>query len=205
MLDEADLWAPQRAQPDGGELLGRVEEIVRRGRIRGFVPWLITQRPAVLHKDVLSQADVLIAMKLTSAQDRGAIGNWIEGQADRLAGRSILAALPRLRQGEGWVWAPTDGVLLPARFPSIRTRDTSATPRRPMRAEAGATALPAADPDALIEALAGLVEETEEEMLEAETGGRVSAAELAQTVRHLRAELARAQARLNALERERGS
>jgi len=54
VLDEADLWAPQRAQPGGHELLGRVEEIVRRGRVRGFVPWLITQRPAVLHKDVRS-------------------------------------------------------------------------------------------------------------------------------------------------------
>ena len=51
VLDEADLWAPQRTQPDGLELLGRVEEIVRRGRVRGFVPWLITQRPAVLNPD----------------------------------------------------------------------------------------------------------------------------------------------------------
>ncbi len=50
VLDEADLWAPQRVQQDGFDLLGRVEEIVRRGRVRGFVPWLITQRPAVLHK-----------------------------------------------------------------------------------------------------------------------------------------------------------
>ena len=28
---------------------------MRRGRVRGFIPWLIMQRPAVLHKDVLSQ------------------------------------------------------------------------------------------------------------------------------------------------------
>jgi len=103
VLDEADLWAPQRGQPDGYDLLQRVEEIVRRGRIRGFVPWLITQRPAVLHKDVLSQADILVLMKLTSSQDREAVGRWIEGQADRAEGRRILAALPRLARGEGWV------------------------------------------------------------------------------------------------------
>ncbi len=42
MLDEADLWAPQRVQADGYDLLGRIEEIVRRGRVRGFIPWLIT-------------------------------------------------------------------------------------------------------------------------------------------------------------------
>ncbi len=103
VLDEADLWAPQRGQPDGYDLLQRVEEIVRRGRVRGFVPWLITQRPAVLHKDVLSQADVLISMKLTSSQDRTAIGRWIEGQADRTEGRRILALLPQLGRGSGWV------------------------------------------------------------------------------------------------------
>ena len=74
VLDEADLWAPQRPLPDQTGLLGHIEEIVRRGRVRGFIPWLITQRPAVVHKDVLSQADILIAMKLTASQDRDAIG-----------------------------------------------------------------------------------------------------------------------------------
>ena len=131
VLDEADLWALQRVQLDGYDLLGRIEEIVRRGRVRGFVPWLITQRPAVLHKDVLSQADILISMKLTSSQDRAAVGRWIEGQADRVEGRRILAALPR---GEGWVWAPSDGVLARVAFPPIRTFDSSGTPPRQERA-----------------------------------------------------------------------
>jgi DNA helicase HerA-like ATPase len=74
VLDEADLWAPQRPIKGWEGLLGHIEEIVRRGRVRGFIPWLITQRPAVVHKDVLSQADILIAMKLTASQDRDAIG-----------------------------------------------------------------------------------------------------------------------------------
>jgi hypothetical protein len=68
VLDEADLWAPQRPIKGWEGLLGHIEEIVRRGRVRGFIPWLITQRPAVVHKDVLSQADILIAMKLTRAR-----------------------------------------------------------------------------------------------------------------------------------------
>jgi hypothetical protein len=154
VLDEADLWAPQRAQSDGYDLLQRVEEIVRRGRIRGFVPWLITQRPAVLHKDVLSQADVLVSMKLTSSQDREAVGRWIEGQADRAEGRRILGALPRLARGEGWVWAPSDGVLERVAFPSIRTFDSSQTPLRPGRA-AVPGGLVAVDLTAIAAALAG--------------------------------------------------
>ena len=153
VLDEADLWAPQRTQPDGHELLGRVEEIVRRGRVRGFVPWLITQRPAVLHKDILSQADILVSMKLTSSQDRAAVGRWIEGQADRAEGRRILGALPQLRRGEGWVWAPGEGVLAPVSFPRIRTFDSSQTPKR--KDQAGTSrALAAVDPSAIARALA---------------------------------------------------
>jgi hypothetical protein len=127
VLDEADLWAPQRVQLDGYDLLGRVEEIVRRGRTRGFVPWLITQRPAVLHKDVLSQADILVSMKL------------------------ILAALPRLERGEGWVWAPSDGVLARVAFPRIQTFDSSGAPRRMERLQAPAPV----DVSALVAALAG--------------------------------------------------
>jgi len=153
VLDEADLWAPQRVPADGHDLLGRVEEIVRRGRVRGFVPWLITQRPAVLHKDVLSQADILVSMKLTSSQDRAAIGRWIDGQADQAEGRRILAALPQLDRGEGWVWAPGDGVLAKVAFPRIRTLDSSQTPRRDTQAFTGRV-LPSLDLSATRRALA---------------------------------------------------
>ena len=155
VLDEADLWAPQRVQQDGFGLLGRVEEIVRRGRVRGFVPWLITQRPAVLHKDVLSQADVLVSMKLTASQDWAAVGRWIEGQADRAEGRRILAALPQLRRGEGWVWAPGDGVLAKIAFPRIRTLDGSRAPRR-AEVDTPPRTLAALDVAAARDALAGM-------------------------------------------------
>ena len=152
VLDEADLWAPQRTQHSGQALLGRIEEIVRRGRVRGFVPWLITQRPAVLHKDVLSQADILVSMKLTASQDREAVGRWIEGQADRAEGKRILAALPRLGRGEGWVWAPSDGVLAQVAFPYIRSFDSSRTPHRDERVTTPRT-LAAVDLSAIIAAL----------------------------------------------------
>ena len=130
VLDEADLWAPQRPIKGWESLLGHIEEIVRRGRVRGFIPWLITQRPAVVHKDVLSQADILIAMKLTASQDRDAIGGWIEGQADRQEGKRILGDLPRLQRGEGYLWAPGHGILERVSFPALRTFDSSRTPKR---------------------------------------------------------------------------
>lgn len=128
VFDEADLWAPQKSSEP--MLQSRMEEIVRRGRIKGFIPWLITQRPAVLSKDVLSQVDGLIAFKLTASQDRDAIGAWIEGQADRAQGREILASLPTMQQGQGVVWVPGRGVLTTARFPPKTTFDSSRTPKR---------------------------------------------------------------------------
>lgn len=152
VLDEADLWAPQRPLPDANLLLGRIEEIVRRGRVRGFIPWLITQRPAVIHKDVLSQADILIAMKLTSSQDRDAIGGWIEGQADRIEGKRILADLPKLGRGDGYLWAPGGGVLERVSFPAITTFDSSRSPKRGERIAAPWT-LAAVDLSAITAAL----------------------------------------------------
>jgi hypothetical protein len=128
VIDEADLFAPQRALPDQTVMLSRMEQIVRRGRVRGFRPWMITQRPAELHKSVLSQANTLIAMQLTAPQDRDAIGAWIEGQADRDEGKKILANLPKLKKGEGWIWSPSHDVLKRAKFPAIKTFDSSRTP-----------------------------------------------------------------------------
>ena len=188
VLDEADLWAPQRVPPDGYDLLGHVEEIVRRGRVRGFVPWLITQRPAVLHKDVLSQADILVSMKLTSSQDRAALGRWFEGQAERAEGRRILAALPQLGRGEGWVWAPSKRVLAQVAFPRIRSFDSSAAPRRPERVRATGPR-PPVDLSAIAAALAG----TEGASPGGDEGWRISELErrLRQRDRDLTAALAR--------------
>ncbi|HVB68006.1 MAG TPA: helicase HerA-like domain-containing protein [Acetobacteraceae bacterium] len=128
VLDEADEMAPQRPLPESRVLLHRVDQIVRRGRSRGFRVVMVTQRPAVLHKDVLSQAATLVAMKLTAPQDRAALGAWIEGQADRDKGREILAGLPRLKTGQGWVWWPEGELLRQVAFPPIATFDSSSAP-----------------------------------------------------------------------------
>lgn len=128
VFDEADLWAPQKSLEPA--LQNLMEQIVRRGRVKGFIPWLITQRPAVLSKDVLSQADGLVAMKLTSSQDRDALGAWIEGQADRADEKRMLARLPQLARGQGIVWIPGRGVLSEVQFGSKSTFDSSATPKR---------------------------------------------------------------------------
>lgn len=128
VIDEADEFAPQRIGPDQTAMFSRIDRIVRRGRNRGFRVTMISQRPAVLNKDILSQAATLIAMKLTAPQDRAALSSWIEGQADRDRGREVIDSLPRLQLGEGWIWWPEGELLERVRFPAIRTFDSSRTP-----------------------------------------------------------------------------
>ncbi len=153
IVDEADRFSPQRMSPETTRLHERMEEIVRRGRVRGFTPWLITQRPASLNKDVLSQATALICMRMTGAQDRGAIGDVIEGQADKATAKAIIDAMPRHKVGEGIVWAPMQGILAPARFPHIKTFDSMSADTAHKHAS---RPLPAIDVDSLKEKLASV-------------------------------------------------
>ncbi|MGC2521411.1 MAG: hypothetical protein WA417_02075, partial [Stellaceae bacterium] len=198
VLDEADLWAPQRPIKGWEGLLGHIEEIVRRGRVRGFIPWLITQRPAVVHKDVLSQADILIAMKLTASQDRDAVGGWIEGQADRQEGKRILGDLPRLPRGEGYLWAPGRGILERAAFPAIRTFDSSRTPQRGERLAVPRT-LAAVDLTAIVADLAAVESENPQEP---KTPPRRRSNEDRQRQAQLERELAEAKVRIVDLEQQ---
>lgn len=128
IFDEADMFAPQKSSEPMLQAL--MEGIVRRGRVKGFIPWLITQRPAVLSKDVLSQADGVVAMKLTMAHDRRAMKGWVEATADPSQWRDIDAKLPTLTTGHGFVWIPSRGVIAPAAFPTKQSFDSSRTPVR---------------------------------------------------------------------------
>lgn len=134
VFDEADIFAPQSLVGDkdgpAPRLLGMMETVVRRGRVKGFIPWLISQRPAVLNKNVLSQADGLVAFKLTSSQDRDAIGAWVEGQADKGVWKDMYGDLATLERGQGVVWMPSRKVLEIVKFPPKKTFDSSRTPKR---------------------------------------------------------------------------
>lgn len=130
IVDEADLFAPQKPGKGDEALLGHMENIVRRGRVKGFIPWLISQRPAVLNKNVLSQVDGLIAFMLTASHDRNALDAWIEGQADPGQGKQIKDALPTLPVGTGVVWLPRRQILATGAFPPKLTFDSSRTPKR---------------------------------------------------------------------------
>lgn len=130
VLEEADVFAPQNPLGDDSKALhGEIDWIARRGRSRGFRLLTITQRPARLSKDVLTQANTLIIHRLPSPQDRRAAEAWVNGNGDQEKSREVFNTLAGLAVGEAWVLAQDPPMLGRYRFPIIRTLDTSATPK----------------------------------------------------------------------------
>jgi hypothetical protein len=129
-IDEAHLFCPQGrvSDPNSAQMLHAANNLISLGRARGLRVTLISQRPAKMHKDSLTQVHSLIAMRLIAPQDRAAVEDWIADQADVKRGKEIIASLPSLKTGEGYLWAPELGILERMKFPKISTFDSSATP-----------------------------------------------------------------------------
>jgi uncharacterized protein len=130
VLDEADAFAPQRPMKGQERLLGAIEDLVRRGRARGLGVTLVTQRAAVLSKDVLAQAEVLVALRTIAPQDREAIDAWIRVHGTPKERETLMGSLPSLPIGTAWFWSP--GWLDTFQRVRVRRRETfdsSATPR----------------------------------------------------------------------------
>lgn len=106
VVDEADAFVPQRPTPDGTKAYGAIDTVVRRGRSSGFGTMLISQRAAVLAKDVLTQTEILVCHQTTGPQDRKALEVWVD-QADDSENRKVfMDSLKSLKTGEAWFWSP---------------------------------------------------------------------------------------------------
>jgi hypothetical protein len=135
-VDEADQFAPQGRSGFGVEesrMLGAMEDIVRRGRKRGIGCTLISQRPAVLNKNVLTQAEVLVAMRLVHPKDIDAIREWVNVHGDPNTAKAMIAELPTLPVGTAWWWSPGWGDFF--QRVAIRHRDTFDSGATPLAGE----------------------------------------------------------------------
>jgi hypothetical protein len=128
MVDEADQLAPQRVAADQARLLHNMEMLIRQGRQRGIFMWMLTQRPAVINKNLLSQAETLIAMKMTGPQDRGAIRDWMDAHDPEKAA-AVEKDLAKLSVGQAWAWVPGEDFLERVQFPMFETYDSGRTPK----------------------------------------------------------------------------
>ncbi|WP_217430818.1 helicase HerA-like domain-containing protein [Sphingomonas bacterium] len=127
-VDEADQLAPQRVAAEQAKLLHNMEMLIRQGRQRGIFMWMLTQRPAVINKNLLSQAETLIAMKMTGPQDRKAIRDWMDAHDPEKA-QEVEGDLAKLEVGQAWAWVPSADFLQRVQFPLFETYDSGRTPQ----------------------------------------------------------------------------
>jgi hypothetical protein len=131
IVDESDIFAPQIPQSSAAQRsLRAMNQLTRRYRYKGIGVTLITQRPAELHKSVLGQIDLLIALRVVSPQDIKALDEWIKRNASEAERGQFLATLSGLETGRAWIWSPQWLRLF--QQVAIRTRntyDSSQTPK----------------------------------------------------------------------------
>lgn len=133
IIDEADAIAPQKPQQGEERMLGAAEDIVRRGGQRGIGCILVTQRSAVLNKNVLTQSQILVALRTIAPQDLKAMDEWIQVHGERDQRKTLMDSLPSLPVGDAWFWSPgwptTEGIFKRIHVLPIETFDSGATPK----------------------------------------------------------------------------
>ncbi len=162
-IDEAHRFAPQFVRGDDANMVGAVSDLVLGGRQAGIGVTLITQRSAKLNKDVLTQAEILIAGQITGPQDKKAVREWIEDNADIDEQKAFIKSLATLKRGELWVWSPSFlKCLSKVNIRKKRTFDSSATPKAGAKSRRPKMRAKPLDLEALRSTLAETIKQAEE-------------------------------------------
>lgn len=101
-LDEADLFAPQKLLAESkhhGRCLAAVDNMVRRGRTHGLGGTLISQRVAVVNKNVLTQTRQLFLLQTGAPHDLRAVASWFTADVKDEQISNCLDELPVLPSG----------------------------------------------------------------------------------------------------------
>jgi hypothetical protein len=127
-LDEADEFVPQQPQRDQILMLAILKRIWQRGRIKGIGGTIISQRSAVVHKTLLSQSEMLIALRTVAPQDRDALAAWFKswGTEEQIA--EFEKTISNLPQYHAWFWSPRHHLFVQGKARKLETFDSSATP-----------------------------------------------------------------------------
>jgi len=118
IVEEAHEFVPEQGAPDDvGETLIRV---AKRGRKRGLGVCALSQRPASVSKDYITQCDWLVWHRLTWENDTKVVA--------RILGSEAAEDVEDLDDGEAIVMTDWDGRVQRVRFRRKHTFDAGATP-----------------------------------------------------------------------------
>jgi hypothetical protein len=158
-LEEADEFIPQTVTRELRGCVNVWSRIVTKGRQRGLGCTMLSQRSAMVNKNVTTQTDMLIALRTTAKPDRERVREWVDYHA---VSAELVNSLPSLRDGEAWVCSPEWlGKVVRVRFRRRRTFDSGATPTSPVQTRT--VILPGVDLSVVRERLAAMVERVQEE------------------------------------------
>lgn len=137
VVDEADMFMPQRPERDENLMLNRFQTLCRRGRSKGIGIVLISQRSASLHKGCLSQTELMVAHQTTAPHDKRAVEDWVIIHGDEERRKKFMNLLPTLKVGRAVVWSPSWlDIFKEVQVRRKETYDSSETPRVGVRRRA---------------------------------------------------------------------
>ena len=117
-VEEAHEFIPQRG--GGDDLSKMLIRVAKRGRKRGLGVCAMSQRPAAVDKDFITQCDWIVWHRLTWDNDTAVV--------DRILGAEAADVVQSLDTGEALVMTDWDESLNRIRFRQKRTHDAGATP-----------------------------------------------------------------------------
>ncbi len=158
-LEEADEYLPQSVSGAIAKLHNDGQRVFTKGGQRGLGGSLVTQRPARLHNDVLTQTDNLVAMRNTAPTERKQIRLWTDHHNQS---KEIVDSLPSLADGEAWFVSPHRmGFVGRIRFRRRETFDSGRTPSVVVQGKRRPPTLADIDIPAIAEAMKATQEEAE--------------------------------------------
>jgi (2Fe-2S) ferredoxin len=131
VIDEADEFAPQSLQGSRHQkrCLDEIDRFVRRGRKKGLGSTLISQRSAVVNKNILSQVDGLFLLNMVAPGDLEAVDDWLKL---RVAAEQRIECLGQLSNlPPGMAYFTQSGANPMFRRFKVRKRDTFDSGRTP--------------------------------------------------------------------------
>lgn len=128
-LDEADMFVPQKLPKNATGMFSAYDAIVRRGGVYGIGVTLISQRPALVNKDVTTQCETLIALQTSAPEDQDPILDWVSRNGSKEQVREMRQSLASLRVGEAWFFSPDTGIFKKIHIRERETFNSSATPK----------------------------------------------------------------------------
>ena len=133
IVDEADIFAPQKtlhSSKHQRRCLAAFDTMTRRGRFHGIGETLVSQRAAVVNKDLLSQVGYMFLLQMGAPQDLDAVERWLHDNISDGVKQACRADLPVLPKGTAYLLRGGDAPMF-RRFKVRRKEsfDSSHTPK----------------------------------------------------------------------------